>query len=553
MEKKIQKAIDNFNNLQTQNVNPEFSRGTEEHIEFQKNINKIKTKSLNTLLELCGDSFPNHIRRKAIEGLIEINPDDAYDVLNGWRDIIKFISGESLENHINFLKEMSKEDVKINSHEKILFGVCLYNNCHIEHCYDIFVNVVMSENSEIKHKIQSSIFLFCSDDDDYKDVSQQFLIDFVEMLEYPSEYRYKNICVFNSKTGVSSFYNSEKMRIRYDENFIYTLQIIFFDNEKNEIRDRILSGQTLLQFSTLTDKNREKIQNKLFEVITTENEDYSENVRADAADVLFRCGKGDIRLKAREEIAKLGKKDKNDNPLLSGLYKNSQNIHEFDDQINKHLEELFEYFVKEKIKLRPFEEIHRVVSEEIKKITSESENDRKDYLKAMKALNRISVDTATFTKYKSTLSEIFVCVWMKITEKKRKPSEITELKRRFIEELVDMSDTCSSGHSGRFINVLSNYDVNLTIQWDQQLSNNIQARILGSIKNLEDENLKEQLLIAQSKELASEEDNKVYNNYLFEVFPKLEDILRKEFVGEGWISEEYFNQVFENEKERYFF
>ena len=46
-----------------------------------------------------------------------------------------------------------------------------------------------------------------------------------------------------------------------------------------------------------------------------------------------------------------------------------------------------------------------------------------------------------------------------------------------IEELIDMADTCSSGHISRIINVLSGFDINgmtigINIGWKKQIQSN---------------------------------------------------------------------------------
>jgi hypothetical protein len=84
--------------------------------------------------------------------------------------------------------------------------------------------------------------------------------------------------------------------------------------------------------------------------------------------------------------------------------------------------------------------------------------------------------------------------------------KLNVLKTRFFEELCDMSDTCSSGHSSRFINVLSTYDSTLKLEWGDQICSNIKGRLNARIRDCEDEELRDMLIVAQT-EMAEEDDN----------------------------------------------
>ncbi len=160
---------------------------------------------------------------------------------------------------------------------------------------------------------------------------------------------------------------------------------------------------------------------------------------------------------------------------------------------------------------------------------------------AYKALNRVSIDTATFTKYRVNIAEIFVHVWIRI--KKYQDEQRAELEKRMVEELVDMADTCSSGHSGRFINVLSIYDETIRISWDDQIKSNIVGRLMARIRDIKDEELRAQVSLGMLDD-ADDADKKAYRNFIETTLEILKKELHEEFVGEGYVTKEEFETAF---------
>ena len=59
------------------------------------------------------------------------------------------------------------------------------------------------------------------------------------------------------------------------------------------------------------------------------------------------------------------------------------------------------------------------------------------------------------------------------------------MKDRLLEELVDMSGTCSSGFASRLVNVISGFgDFNIRISWKDQIIANLTGRLNAKIKNI---------------------------------------------------------------------
>lgn len=494
-----------------------------------------KIKSIGTIEE--GYELTKELEN--IENLINdysINPQDKFNILLKYidsyqmevmefiykqRDSIPFLRGMDLRNTISVLCSIVSCE-KISDHERHTTAVCLYNNCFIDHCYICFSILAQDKSVSFNYRTDAARYLYISEDHDNKQLAQECLLEIVENFYISSEERYKIIASFISMTGINTMMNMKKIRVQYDEDFVYCLQSSFFFNEKNDVKFRILSGQHLLQMKTLDEEERETIVDSMLEI--AENKSLSENTRADASDVLMRVGTKRGIINARELISEIG------GGKVKDIYQNSQNIHEFQDQIDDFIEKI----IKERdFNIDTFEVAHKEVSNKIRDILG---NDAESKLKSYKALDRISLDTARFTKYNFTLSEIFIHVWGKI--KNSEPHVRQELEKRMVEELADMGETCSSGHSGRFVNILSSYDHNLKISWEDQIKSNVNGRMNAMIRDSKKD-------ISSSITL-SDKKRKVLLSFL----AKVKKELYEEFVGEGHTYEQIFEKAFE-EAEKY--
>ena len=113
------------------------------------------------------------------------------------------------------------------------------------------------------------------------------------------------------------------------------------------------------------------------------------------------------------------------------------------------------------------------IIEEIKKLWSAtleaSENDKLNY-----ALLRLDLDNTLYGKSHLKLNTILARVWTLIQNHEHKD----ELMKRLKEELIEMSETCSTGHLYRLMNVFSGYGVEtLTLDPKVELRSVINKRV----------------------------------------------------------------------------
>jgi hypothetical protein len=289
--------------------------------------------------------------------------------------------------------------------------------------------------------------------------------------------------------------------------------------------------------SCTSEEEKLAIENYFLDNIA-QDETYEENTRADAADVVLRISQSsEQKLKARKIIGLIGSSKKENCQSLiekaKTIYSNSQNVHDFTDQSDAIIQKLIEENISSTAK--KFADIHNTVAS----YTRNTISDREKRFKILKALNRISIDTATFTSYNATVAEIFVLVWLKVENSE-------ELKVRLLEELIDMNDTCSSGHVARLINAISHYDksISFNISWEQQVISNFVGRMNAKLRDCPDPNIQASLTLAIA-DLGDEKDKKIYQDFILENTPLIKKELYQEFVTDKHITEEEFEKYFD--------
>lgn len=490
-------------------------------------------KGLQIYNKLClSDNLSPEYRLKVLRSFVKFVPDEGNDMLSRLQDSLRFLKGPPLENLVKILVGVTRSS-DFDSHRRVVTAVTLYNNCFFNVCYGCIADLANDRSVLVDYRVEAARYLFGSEIEDNIQASQEALLEVIDTDLYPSEYRYKIIAGFISRTGISTRLNYAKLKVPYDEDFVYGLQTNFFFNSKNGHRERILSGQHMLQMKCVKDDEKKEVGDAILEIASDPL--LEANIRADAADVLLREGTPDQRKKAREVIIDLGFSPTGTRTLADKaktIYSDSQNVH--NETISKCIETFIEKIINETdVKIRPYHEVHQEVCDLVRKTKLEP----KEKHLAYKALNRVSIDTATFTKYRINIAEIFVHVWIRI--QKYKDEQLEELEKRMVEELVDMADTCSSGHSGRFINVLSIYDDTIRISWDDQIKSNIVGRLNAKIRDIKDEELQAQVSLGMLED-ADEDDKKAYTQFIEKTLKDIKEELHGEFVGEGYVKEKEF-------------
>ncbi|MDD4930589.1 MAG: hypothetical protein PHG66_00345 [Candidatus Colwellbacteria bacterium] len=376
----------------------------------------------------------------------------------------------------------------------------------------------------------------------YTDTCSKF-VSIVTNKKLECEYRYKTIIGIQKDS--SRKYKSQYLNDGY---------ISFFKHVDTFIRYKILSAQYLLQLSKkggtvfgTGDINTvvDEVEKDCISFATDTTLDY--DLRADAADLLVRLGTLKSKETGKEIITLLGR-----NPDgVSTLYNNRQNVH--DDVIDESIRKFILYLASLRSEVNTegnhvtFADAQREIQELAKnhKPTPDNFNEKKksvmDCVKS--SLLRISLDQTIYDGGQ-TLQSIFNKIWRLILSHEH----CDLLKTRMIEELVDMADTCSSGHISRVVNVLCGFEVDgktfsIEIGWKKQIQSNLIARLTKRIKDHPEEEKRDTILeemctsgdITKKPELAT-----FFRNNLLPIRDELFD----EFVGGKYVTEDDFEEFF---------
>lgn len=304
------------------------------------------------------------------------------------------------------------------------------------------------------------------------------------------------------------------------------IQIPFFNSELNGVRERILSGSYLLQYAKLTKSAQQKVINTLISI--AKNDEYDENTRADAADALqFCCALEHVNNSEGYKtgidiIRELGKSSE------YTIYDNSQNVH--DETISANVKRILNEISMDKI---PPAVTYEAVNKDILDVL-----DKSDSTKAKSALDRINMDTTVFDNGMS-LQDIMVRVWCRVMRHEHKESII----KNFIYELVDMAETCTSGHEKRLVNILTTMgEATIHISFRDQIIANFKGRMLKRLKEMKDEEYKGLVLSGMISVDGNERVN--FARFIMDTYPKVREELYSEFVGENHVEEQEFDEYF---------
>lgn len=521
-----------------------------ENAEILRQKNRLENKSIELFERMCLSSqVPPEEKFNNLAAYYRLMPERASELIRRYIDMIPHLKKTSnFQPLISLLMLVCKSQV-FNSQQRTVIAASLYNNSLFNVCYNAFTDIAFDDDAEYLWRVEACKYLFASDEYLHISTSQEVLVAILENQTIESDKRYDIIVSFITTRGVRTLTNAHSLPVVYNEPFVAGLQTIFFYNHENGVRQRILSGQHLLQMSedVVCSTEKTKIAEHILDI--AKDIDLDENTRADAADIILRVGSEEMKHIANEIIREIGTSSPGGNMRNKGtimdatgtVYANTQNAHSFSEQTLKIMETL----VVNTIANIEYTEIYDALIVLIKKYATDETGkiDNTIKFKAMKALNRVNQDTATFTKYNITLSNLIVLVWCRIESYDKET--MSELKKRLVEELIDMGDTCSTGHADRFINVLSGYEFTLKVSWEEQISANIVGRLNALMRDCEDPDLKECLEVART-DLATEEEIARYDLFVKENLESIKYELYDEFVGGNHVSEEEFESHFQS-------
>lgn len=356
--------------------------------------------------------------------------------------------------------------------------------------------------------------------------------DRIQAIRYMCKIPYKNYidhCIEASKTIIIDdnydiyqrfqFFSNNDKYIKLDDHVVHELHKFFFYYAvefKHPLELILLSCKYIMQTYDYVDLDRINVYKFLLKIAEDKNETIF--ARSQTIDIILHTGDFDEVDYANELLKQITTDDKN-------IYLNSQNIH--NETINISVRNILRSLLKYK------SDIYLQVEHLQNRLETHCKSDE-DKEKMIKYLFRIMTDPS---KYETlNLSEILSIVLNKIETFDISVQD--QCYKRLFEEVIESSDTCSSGYLTRILNVLSGFvkeeEFILKISPLDELRNAIFARMNASIRSLSD-NEKEVLLTDLEK----------CNYDTFDEFMGIyspEDELRNEY--KNIINEETFIELF---------
>ena len=411
--------------------------------------------------------------------------------------IIKAECCKSLFAFEEYLEDINTDDpiyeIKKGSNDSII----LRNEKRIDKAYHTLL--YLCENFDVSisttYKI-SLVILLLKETKEIEFYQQTFdiLSKILSDINIDINFRYKTILSLNN-------YNDVKFKDKYK----FNLLDMFSMNGENSISIRVLSIQNILQNFELD--NTDKYENLLISFANDKLVEY--NVRADSADTLINLGKNEKnRENAREILIELGSSF----GKVRSIYDNAQNVHT--EKIEKSCKSILNFLnTIETCQTKNGDEIDSsFVGDEILKLLNQNKSENKMIIcdtcnpslssitneklfccndcreiykrkqKISLSLNRISLDRGLYNNL--SLETILTKLWSFINSNTNDNKE--EMTKRLVEELEEMSGTCSSGFVTRLLNTLSGFDENvrLEISYEDQIIANFVGRLNFHMKNI---------------------------------------------------------------------
>lgn len=461
-------------------------------------------------------------RINALERYYELNQQDTIEIISKLSSVYQFSGTKSLEH---FLYKICTHSniytlLKLEAAKSLLSFEEFEEDIEDEDLKEIIIKsnaCIVERNKKRKELAFKALDTICYDLQDlptpckieavcmlmenitYKIQSLHYFNDIINNQKIECDYRYKTILSLEKRSNIT------------DKKFFLKKSLLeFLFNKNNRTMYRILSGQYLLQkIEDLSNNIHREIQFELLGFAKDEELDY--NLRADSSDTLLNLGEEDIKLEARKIIMILGS-------VLGEvrtIFDNAQNVHNdvIENSVLEALEFLsfiplleissspidFNYVSKqiedmlEKIKITYSKEnteckkcyycLGNLLQKDFCSNVCLEANDKQEKIKI--SLNRICIDRILYSKYNQTLINIFLKIWTYLSGHEAEET----MKERLLEELYDMSGTCSSGFASRLINVISGFgQFNIRISWEDQIIANFTGRLNSKIRNITEPN-----------------------------------------------------------------
>lgn len=452
--------------------------------EHSEQFLKIEDKNLGkTLMDF---SLPLHFRIQCINRYEQLEGrDNTIETVNKLVTLYDITGTKILKDYLFAICEQSLIDPFLKS--IIAEGLCYHNDQDEIGYKAIDIVYPLLKKESVAYKLNFVKLLMKNIK--FQSQAKQHFFSFINDTNINCDYRYKAILSLESNSE-NNFFLKESCKE-------------FLLNPNNSINLKILAGQfLLLKFKDYS------IQEQLLNFSRDTTIEY--NTRADATDVILQLGDDEHKQIARKIIMQLGGMDRS----KVSIYGNSQNVHV--EELEESVKEILEFLQNYEIQKINGEQItFEYVETKVKELLDEKEVEKNE--KVYVALNRIAIDRAIYSKFSCTLVHVLLRVWSYICGHKHEE----DMKKRLLEELIEMSGTCSSGYVSRLVNSISGFgDFSIRISWKDQIIANFTGRMNARIRDMDNLTLKDKIMNEMISENCDYQDRKNFlkflrNNILF--------------------------------------
>lgn len=417
----------------------------------------------------------------------------------------------------------------ISSETKLDIASAFYISNYVEYWGDLYYTILQCPFTRVEDRLECCKLLYHSGDEKYLPLIETTLSDVVTS-DLDDDTRYQTIANYVTNTGIATKFLSNVLQIEEINQSLLAALFLKFINTKADYYYIVMSCEFLLEQTA----NKDIYEEVCKKLLTIANETtLDDRTRADAADVLLRNNIEPYCTEAQAIIQAIGESGQTE--IEKTVYSNKENVHKLSDVFEKYIMAMYKKYIGKMPKLDD-------VTNAIEDLSDNLNLDDDTVFKIRQSIDRIMLEPTLHTVHKISTSNIFRVVWT-VIHTEFTGEHLVSLQHRFLEELEDMSNTCSSGHAKRLVNVMVGFTDALEGAVDivDQFVANIKARLMATIKNMKDEDVKDALMESMTERGAGK---RAFNEHILSVAETVRSELFNEFVTEGWLSDKKFSSIF---------
>lgn len=473
-----------------------------------------------------------HVRLEAYHKYTTVAyPDEIEDAVNRYEQLIHLESTAMpvSESTFQFMQLLAVSPHVPPQWRYNLIMALFFNNHFV--CYDLMLTSVHDMTMTDAYRADFLLLLYATDD--YYEEAETALVEgirqlIVDKVNGVTHYWYRFITDLVACKPLKLVGMNGTLVPQVTEAFLDQCLSAYLLNDRLTMMWRLQCAQLLLM-------RHEGRDTQVVDLLTGMVKDHyeDETIVGEIYDILIRCDKENPR-QWEEALLAYGSRHTDKQSYAH----NTQNVHFFADQAIQFLDVLYARSGKKPDEL---ELDYGQFESWIYTLMVECQLEESTQTAILETLSFIYHDSSRLGHHRLSPRAMAVLLMPYLNEE--------ENYRFLLSELKEMNGTCTTGHYVRMIGIIaSESDTPFRISFEQQLVSNIEGRLYSRLKQLPSETY--ELVIDQVMEPVDERSEE-YRVIVQEIFSHLQSELRSEFVGEGHITSEKFDTVFDHFRSRW--